>query len=283
VRFSVSAATTLLARSSLSGLVWTAPHCDCSCSLSSLHSRHSGHVESIPHPSHENPQRLQHHVATVFKAGHLINNISKHIKSPFSASFKNFLYLLLFIYDGSIILSSGDRFGISGYASDGTLSQSVYDTSGVAVYKSAMSQLGSNPMTTSGGPGTTTILVAHSAHGYETGDVVFIFGAIGFDGIPTSELNGIKTITKINNNSYTITTTTGATAGGVTGGGASIKVYNISRWGWRTRIAGIYSTDGGQPYTTETDANICRSVFYQRRSINQNPIIASALFGVANL
>jgi hypothetical protein len=187
---------------------------------------------------------------------------------------------LIKITNGDIILSTGDRkTGSSGYASDGTISNAVYDTTGITIYKKPLVSLVSNPLTTSGGAGTTTIVVTHDSHGYVTNDVVFIYGAVGFDGIPTAELNGLKTITKINNNSYSFTTTTGATAGGVSGGGSSVKLYNITQFGFRTRIAGMYSSDGGQPYTNETStANRVNTVFYHRRGVEENPIIASCTF-----
>jgi len=187
--------------------------------------------------------------------------------------------------DGSIILSSGDRkTGVSGYSPSGSIVPYIYDTTGITVYRKPLSSLDSNPLTTSGGPGTTTIVVTHTSHGFETGDVVFIYGAVGFDGIPTAELNGLETITRINSNSYSFTTTTGATAGGVSGGGTVVKVYNITRWGFRTRIAGMYSSDGGQPYSNETStANRINTVFYHRRGVEENPIIASATFNITDL
>lgn len=187
--------------------------------------------------------------------------------------------------DGSIILSSSDRkTGSSGYSSSGVIVPYIYDTTGITVYRKILHSLDSNPFTTSGSPGTTTIVVSQDSHGFETGDVIFIYGATSFDGIPTAQLNGLETITKINNNSYSFTTTTGATAGGVAGGGSSIKVYNITSWGFRTRIAGMYSSDGGQPYSNETStANRINTVFYHRRGVEENPIIASCTFNIDNL
>lgn len=187
--------------------------------------------------------------------------------------------------NGNIVFSSGDRrTGSSGYSPSGIISPFMYDTTGITVYGKPLSVLTANPLTTSGGPGTTTINVFQDSHGYNTGDVVLLFGAAGFDGIPASELNKFHTITRFNNNVYQITTTTGATAGGVTGGGSNIRVYNITQWGWRTRIAGMYSSDGGQPYTNEISTpNYVNTVFYHRRSILENPIIASATFYSDNL
>jgi hypothetical protein len=187
--------------------------------------------------------------------------------------------------DGTIIFSSGDRkSGATGYSPDGTIVPYVYDTTGVTVYSKPLVLLGANPMLTFGAPGTKVIRVTQSNHGYTTGDVVFIYGAVGFDGIPTAELNGLKTITVVSTGIYSFTTTTGATAGGVAGGGSNIKAYNITQWGWRTRIAGMYSSDGGQPYTNEISTpNYVNTVFYHRRAVDENPIIASATYYVTNL
>ena len=187
--------------------------------------------------------------------------------------------------DGNIVFSSGDRkTGSSGYAADGTIVPYVYDTTGITVYGKPLVLLGANPMLTFGAPGTTVIRVTQSSHSYTTGDVVFIYGAVGFDGIPTAELNGLKTITVVNSGTYSFTTTTGATAGGFSGGGSAINVYNITQWGFRTRIAGMFSSDGGQPYTNEiSTANYVNTVFYHRRAIDEKPIIASATFYAPNL
>jgi len=187
--------------------------------------------------------------------------------------------------DGNIVFSSGDRkTGSSGYSPDGTIVPYVYDTTGITVYGKPLVLLGANPMLTFGAPGTTVIRVTQSGHGYTTGDVVFIYGAVGFDGIPTAELNGLKTITVVSTSIYSFTTTTGATAGSVAGGGSAINLYNITKWGFRTRIAGMFSSDGGQPYSNEiSTANNVNTVFYHRRAVNENPIIASATFFAPNL
>jgi hypothetical protein len=187
--------------------------------------------------------------------------------------------------NGDIILSSGDRKpGNSGYGSNGLITPSSYDTTGVVVYNTPKISLLNNPLATLGAPGTKTVVVTQDNHGYATGDVIYMYGATTFDGIPASELNKTHTITKINNDSYSITTTTGATAGGVSGGGSAVNVYSISKWGYRTRIAGMYSSDGGQPFTNEiSTANYINTVFYHRRSISENPIIASATLYAPNL
>ena len=187
--------------------------------------------------------------------------------------------------DGNIVFSSGDRkTGSTGYSPSGIIVPYIYDTTGITVYGKPLIALGTNPMFTAGIAGSTVIRVTQNNHGYVTGDVVFIFGSVGFDGIPTAELNGFKTITFVSNNVYSFTTTTGSTTGSVTGGGSAVNVYNITRWGFRTRIAGMFSSDGGQPYTNEISTpNYVNTVFYHRRAIDGKPIIASATLFAPNL
>lgn len=67
--------------------------------------------------------------------------------------------------------------------------------------------------------GTNIVRVWHKDHGLTDGSKVIISGATGtLNGIPSAELNGTKTVTNIDLDSYTITSTTVATATGYTGG-----------------------------------------------------------------
>ena len=84
---------------------------------------------------------------------------------------------------------------------------------------SAAAAMAANPVTT-GAASSTTVTITSTAHGLATGDVVTLAGLALTDGIPASELNTTHIITVVDADTYTITTTTGATAGGVTGGGA---------------------------------------------------------------
>jgi hypothetical protein len=123
-----------------------------------------------------------------------------------------------------------------------------------------------------------------NSHGAETGDIVFINGATGtVDGIATSEVNGFKTVTKISDNVIEVATTTNATAGSVTGGGSAVTVQNLTRWGFRTRISPMYSTDGGQPFANEISNNRINVVYYARRTDRTKPVIASATLNTTNL
>lgn len=56
-----------------------------------------------------------------------------------------------------------------------------------------------------------------------------------------------------------------------------------STWSFRTRIAPIFSTDGGQPYVNETTAGRICVVYYTRKTTKTEPVIASSSLDVANL
>jgi hypothetical protein len=76
--------------------------------------------------------------------------------------------------------------------------------------------------------GSNVVTVSITGHGANTGDYVLFSGVVGpISGIPASEFNTNKYVTKVDANSFTITTTTLA-AGVVTGGGTAITaVFDI--------------------------------------------------------
>ena len=95
--------------------------------------------------------------------------------------------------------------------------------------------LGNNPLGTVNA--STTVTVTHAAHGYVTGNVVALQGVPGaVNGIPAAELNGRRTITVVDANSYTFTSTTPATSTG-SGGGAVVQSSNFSRLGAFTDLS----------------------------------------------
>ncbi|NNP70920.1 sialidase family protein [Acinetobacter sp. Ac_5812] len=71
------------------------------------------------------------------------------------------------------------------------------------------------------------------------------------------------------------TNTTGVTVFRSTDGG--------STWSFRTRIAPIFSTDGGQPFVVETTPARIICVYYARRRTKDRPIISSCSLDVVNL
>jgi len=81
--------------------------------------------------------------------------------------------------------------------------------------------LGANPFT---GNGTTTVTVLDTSHGAITGDFVTFSGVTG---TYASLLNAEYQITKIDSNSYTITTAS-VVAAGATGGSAVVATYQIN-------------------------------------------------------
>ena len=92
--------------------------------------------------------------------------------------------------------------------------------------------LGTDPLETVAAD-SNRVEVSHASHGKLVGDQVIISGVdAAIDGIPASELNATHTITAIvDASAYEIQTTTTATAGSVTGGGASVSVvYPLNTW-----------------------------------------------------
>jgi len=84
-----------------------------------------------------------------------------------------------------------------------------------------------NPFTTTAS--SATITVTDVAHGADDGAYVTISGSAAVDGIPDTEINAEHQITYVDADTYTITVTTPATTGGVTGGGASVSAeYQIN-------------------------------------------------------
>ncbi len=86
---------------------------------------------------------------------------------------------------------------------------------------SAAAALGNNPAQTAAGAGTHTVTITYAAHGLANGDVVTLSGLTGFDGLTAGQLNSTFVVANVTTNTFEITVTgAGATAGGVTGGGA---------------------------------------------------------------
>jgi len=106
--------------------------------------------------------------------------------------------------------------------------------------------LGSNPFTANG---TTTVTVTAASHGAITGDYVTFSGATG---TYATTLNAEYSITKIDANSYTITTASALTAGSY-GGAAVSAAYQVnvgpaiqvplSGWGASTWGSGAWGTN----------------------------------------
>ena len=87
-----------------------------------------------------------------------------------------------------------------------------------------------NPFTTNG---TTTVTVAHAAHGLSNGAAVIFTNASATGGIPAALLNTLFYPTVVNAAAYTITTQVSANAS-VTGGGTVTVYAQTGNRGWGT-------------------------------------------------
>lgn len=81
----------------------------------------------------------------------------------------------------------------------------------------------SNPFTTING--SNFVLVTHTAHGISNGGLVAFSGAASVDGIPSSEINIVHSVYRVDSSVYQFQTSTAANATGTAGGGASVA-YN---------------------------------------------------------
>lgn len=113
--------------------------------------------------------------------------------------------------------------------------------------------------------------------------------------IPTTTVNGRQpNLMKLSDGSYVLAVGDRAGVSGYSGSGdrvAGVDTTGITMvrstdavtWGTRTSLAGMYSTDGGQPFVNETDAGRICAVFYHRRGINKQPEIGCSMVNVAAL
>ena len=91
--------------------------------------------------------------------------------------------------------------------------------------------LNPNSLTTgSSGGGTTTITIKEINHGRSTSDTIRLRNVVGFDGISTAVFQSASgyAITKVDNNTYTITVSATATTGSQSGGGPFVSVGPVS-------------------------------------------------------
>jgi len=82
--------------------------------------------------------------------------------------------------------------------------------------------LSDNPFTTgSAGGSTTTITVTEVNHGRDTGDTVRFRTVEPFDGITSAVMESASgySITKVSDDTYTVSVSGGATTGSISGGG----------------------------------------------------------------
>jgi len=90
--------------------------------------------------------------------------------------------------------------------------------------------LGLNPFL-SGSSGSAIVTVIEPSHGRSTSDTVRFRDAVGFDGFTATVLNNSSgyAITKVDDNTYTFTASSGtATIGGLRGGGGSVTAGPVT-------------------------------------------------------
>ena len=99
--------------------------------------------------------------------------------------------------------------------------QSVRDARPDRTEPDAVALLGNNPFTT-GASGSSVITIKEINHGRDTGDTVRFRNVDPFDGITKSdmELSTGYSITKVNNDSYTVSVSGTASVGNSSGGGS---------------------------------------------------------------
>lgn len=86
-----------------------------------------------------------------------------------------------------------------------------------------------NPITTGAAAATVHTYVTNAAHGAIAGDFVTLSGCAIIDGIPAAQFNKEhEIIAVLSTTSFTFSTTTGASAGAVTGGGTTTAAFQLS-------------------------------------------------------
>lgn len=115
---------------------------------------------------------------------------------------------------------------------------------------------------------SAVVRVTHAAHGLISGHIITFAGTTGpIDGIPASEFNTARNVTVVDADSYDITLTTTATAGGVQSGGSNVtfahnnKQLNedvINMWYFQDRLI-LVAADGS---VLDLDSNgVSRIIF----------------------
>jgi hypothetical protein len=129
--------------------------------------------------------------------------------------------------------------------------------------------IGTSPIATTNA--STTVTVTHTAHGLTTGNEVTISGAADTNGIVAANLNGIRAITVVDANTYTVVAGAAATSTG-TGGGAVVQITTPSMFaarylnqqfpggggGWWEDLGEVYARKG--PSTSDPKSPDCLEI-----------------------
>lgn len=90
-----------------------------------------------------------------------------------------------------------------------------------------------------------TVVVNHTAHGFNTGDQIIIAGATVVTGLTSGQVNGLRTITVTNANEYTFEAEAAAGATDATAGGSAITITSNKGSTSYKRVQG--TVDPGNP------------------------------------
>lgn len=122
-----------------------------------------------------------------------------------------------------------------------------YDINGftdITPYRGILTGTLSNPVSTTNN--STTVSIAHTAHGLSTGDYVTLTAASSFNGVLVA---GVYVITVTDANDYTIVVTSAATGTGSGGGG------NVTYTYYRVTLTNPFTTTISSAVVTVTHAN----------------------------
>ena len=108
-----------------------------------------------------------------------------------------------------------------------------------------------NPFSTTNN--STTVTVTDTGRNLSTGDLVTFSGvSAAVNGIPAANFNSVQfSVTRVNTNSYTITTASVATSTGSSAGGSVTASYVV----YTTILTNPFATVNGSPTVTVTDAS----------------------------
>lgn len=167
--------------------------------------------------------------------------------------------------------------------SSGTATAIWNDTIASALSIGVSGMLSRNPLTTTSG--SKIINVYHEAHGLSTSDTITLDLATATGGIPAAEINTSHTVTKIDDDNYTITVATTNATSTTTGGGASIRyehsAYTVTGWGTTLSASSaefrgeLIICNGSDKPVIVDDAMTCQYLYDKGTSSNINVPIAA--------
>lgn len=116
---------------------------------------------------------------------------------------------------GQFVRSPRNTIGTRGWVSRNASVSTAADAAASTV-------LGSNPLTTA--TGQANVFVTMNGHPYQTGDQVVVSGATDINGLLASDINGLRTVTSLNANSFFFAAAAGAANASTAGGGSAVAI-----------------------------------------------------------